>query len=215
MRFAVLTAVILLSACASEGLNMAPPPGVDLSGKWKLNEADSDDPMHLLQIANQQQIQAANAAAHASRGGQQAGYPALAPPATPSMGVLGGSLHWPGKQLEIHQVGGVLTFTSDGKNRICQPGNEKSGRPPHPPRGAHDNQDRDDMPAEREAPPPHCGWFEKTLIFTTRERDDELPPYEERYSITHDGQRLVEEIAFRGGRSSGFVMSRVWDKLPQ
>src|SRR5271169_2616577 len=108
MRVAVLAAVILLmSACASDGLSLAPPSGVDLSGKWKLNEADSDDPMHLLQIANQQQIQAANAGASGGRGGgrggQQGGYPTLAPPATPSMGVLGGSLRWPGKQLEVHQ----------------------------------------------------------------------------------------------------------------
>jgi hypothetical protein len=208
MRVAVLATFILLSACASEGLNRAPPAGVDLSGKWKLNEADSDDPMHLLQIANQQQIQAANAGAGGRGGhGGQGGYPALAPPATPSMGVLGGSLRWPGKQLEIHQVGGVVTFTSDGKNRICQPG-EKHGHP------HHDGSDRDVLPATRDAPPPTCGWFEKTLIITTRDRDDELPPFEERYSVTGNGQRLVEEVAFKSGRSAGFVMSRVWDKLP-
>jgi hypothetical protein len=212
MRVAVLATVILLmSACASDGLSLAPPSGVDLSGKWKLNEADSDDPMHLLQIANQQQIQAANAGASGGRGGhggQQGGYPALAPPATPSMSVLGGSLRWPGKQLEVHQIGGVVTFTSDGKNRVCQPSKEKHG-PRH-----HDDSDRDALPSTRDAPPPSCGWLEKTLIITTRDRDDELPPFEERYSVSDDGHRLVEEVAFRSGRSAGFVMSRVWDKIP-
>jgi hypothetical protein len=209
MRVAVLATVILLNACASNGLNLAPPPGVDFSGKWKLNVADSDDPLHLLQIANQQQIQAANAGGRGGHGGQQGGYPAPTPPATPSMGVLGGSLRWPGNQLEIHQVGGVVTFTSDGKNRICQPGSEKHGHP------HHENSDRDALPATRDAPPPTCGWLEKTLIITTRDRDDELPPFEERYSVTGNGQRLVEEVAFKGGRSAGFVMSRVWDRLPQ
>jgi hypothetical protein len=43
MRIALALAVILLAACASEKLALAPPTGVDLSGIWKLNEADSDD----------------------------------------------------------------------------------------------------------------------------------------------------------------------------
>lgn len=210
MRVAILAAVILVSACASDGLSLVPPPGVNFSGRWKLNEADSDDPLHLLQIANQrtQADAAGTPGGRGGHGGQQPGYPSVAPPATPSMGVLGGSMRWPGNRLEVHQVGGVVTFTSDGKNRVCQPSNEKRG-PRH-----HDSSDRDTLPAARDAPAPTCGWFERTLIITTRDRDDELPPFEERYSVTQDGQRLVEEVAFKSGRSAGFVMSRVWDKLP-
>ncbi len=211
MRVAILATLVLLGGCASEGLKLAPPPGVDFSGHWKLNPADSDDPMHLLQIANGQAQ--GNAGGSGGRGGHgggggQGAYPGAAPPATPSMGVLGGSLRWPGKQLEVHQVGGVVTFTSEGKNRICQPGNEKKG-------SRHgDSSDRDVMPSAREAPAPTCGWLDKTLIITTRDRDDDLPPFEERYSVSQDGQRLVEEVAFKSGRSAGFVMSRVWDKVP-
>jgi hypothetical protein len=33
--------------------------------------------------------------------------------------------------------------------------------------------------------------------------------------LSEDGQRLVEVVAFKGGRSSGFTMSRVWDRLSQ
>jgi hypothetical protein len=211
MRVAILATVILLGGCASDGLNLAPPPGVDFNGHWKLNPADSDDPMHLLQIANgQAQGSAGGSGGRGGHGGGggQTGYPMAAPAATPSMGVLGGTLRWPGKQLEIHQVGGVVTFTSEGKNRICQPNNDKKG-PRH-----GDNSDRDVMPSAREAPPPTCGWLDKTLIITTRDRDDDLPPFEERYSVSQDGQRLVEEVAFKSGRSAGFVMSRVWDKIP-
>ena len=50
MRGAVFAAVIFLSACAAEEQNLAPPPGVDFTGRWKFNADDSDDPMHLLQI---------------------------------------------------------------------------------------------------------------------------------------------------------------------
>ncbi len=211
MRVAILATLVLLGGCASDGLKLAPPPGVDFSGHWKLNPADSDDPMHLLQIANGQAP--GNAGGSGGRGGHgggggQGAYPVATPPATPSVGVLGGSLRWPGKQLEVHQVGGVVTFTSEGKNRICQPSNEKKG-------ARHgDSSDRDVMPSAREAPAPTCGWLDKTLIITTRDRDDDLPPFEERYSVSQDGQRLVEEVAFKSGRSAGFVMSRVWDKTP-
>ena len=44
--------MILLAACASEKLALAPPAGVDFSGSWKLNQADSDDPQRLLEIAS-------------------------------------------------------------------------------------------------------------------------------------------------------------------
>lgn len=208
MRVAILATVVLLGGCASDGLNLAPPPGVDFSGHWKLNPADSDDPMHLLQIANGQQAQGSGGRGGHGGGGAQGALPMAAPPATPSMGVLGGTMRWPGKLLEVHQVGGVVTFTSEGKNRICQPSNEKKG-------SRHGgSSDRDVMPSAREAPPPTCGWLDKTLIISTRDRDDDLPPFEERYSVSQDGQRLVEEVAFKGGRSEGFVMSRVWDKVP-
>src|ERR1700727_3186330 len=60
MRVAFLAAVVFISACASDGLNLAPPPGVDFSGHWQLNVADSDDPVHLLQLANSQAASAAD-----------------------------------------------------------------------------------------------------------------------------------------------------------
>jgi len=95
MRVALLAAVVFISACASEGLRLAPPPGVDFSGQWKLNVADSDDPMHLLQIANAQAAATADntgssgrGGGRGGRGGQGTGYPGLLPPATPSVSVL-------------------------------------------------------------------------------------------------------------------------------
>lgn len=214
MRVAFLAAVVFIGGCASEGQSLAPPAGVDFSGHWKLNVADSDDPLHLLQMANAQAAAAADNTANSGRGGRGGrggmGYPGLVPPATPSVNVLADASRFPGKQLDIKQVGGVLTFTSSGQTRVCQPGEGK--RPHH-----HDNpSDRDaPLPAAREAPPPKCGWLEKTLIVRSSEQDEDRPPFEEHYSISEDGRRLVEEVVFRGGRSSGFTMSRVWDRSPQ
>ena len=216
MRVALLAAVVFVSACASDGLNLAPPAGVDFSGHWQLNVADSDDPMHLLQLANAQAASAADNTGNSGRGGRggrgggpASGYPGLTPPATPSVSALADASRFPGKLLDIKQVGGVLTFASLGQTRVCQPSGAKNSH-------HHSNaSDRDaPLPAAREAPPPKCGWLEKTLIVRSSEQDEDRPPFEEHYSISDDG-RLVEEVIFRGGRSSGFTMSRVWDKSPQ
>ncbi|HMH88227.1 MAG TPA: hypothetical protein VK523_06275 [Steroidobacteraceae bacterium] len=218
MRSAVLAAIIVLSACASDALRSAPPSGVDFTGRWKLNEADSDDPLHLQQTANSEAAaRAGESGSSGGRGGrggrggsQGVGYPGLSPPATPSMGALAEALRFPGKQLELKQVGGVVAFTSDGKNRICQPGDAKKGQ-----RHRSSASDRDaPLPARRDTPPPSCGWSDKTLIVHGNDPDEDRPPYEELYSISEDGQRLVEEVSFRGGRSNGFTLSRVWDRLP-
>ncbi len=218
MRVVILAAIIALSACADESQRLAPPPGVDFTGRWKLNEAESDDPLHLAQAANSQAAGGSgNTGDSGGRGGRGAraggggvGYPALIPPATPGMGVLAEALRFPGKQLEIKQVAGVVAFTSDGRNRICQPSVAKKAPRPH-----RDPTDRDPLPSARDAPPPTCGWLDKTLIVRGgRDLDEDRPPAEEHYSISEDGQRLVEEVSFRGGRSNGFTLSRVWDRLP-
>jgi hypothetical protein len=217
MRSAVLAAIIVLSACAGDRLSSAPPSGVDFTGHWKLNEADSDDPMHLLQTANSQAAAGAQDSGNSGgrggrgrRGGSQGvGNPTFSP-ATPSMGVLAEAVQFPGKRLEIKQVGGVVAFESEGKNRICQPGDAKKVR-----RHRDNSSDRDaPLPARRDTPPPSCGWFEKTLIVHGSDPDEERPPFEEHYSIAEDGQRLIEEVSFKGGRSNGFTLSRVWDRLP-
>jgi hypothetical protein len=223
----MILAVVCLAACASEKLAQAPPVGVDFSGQWKLNEADSDDPQRLAQA----QFNASTASPSTSspsggsggrgggrqgggRGGGGMGAGTPGGPVMPSVTALGDSLRWPGKQLDLKQVAGVVAFTSDGYNRVCQP---TDGAKPHHHHGGSAGRDGSsgrDAPARgREAPPPLCGWEDKTLIVQEAEADDDHAPFEEHYSLSEDGQRLVETVSFRGGRSNGFTLSRVWDRV--
>lgn len=216
MRFVLILAMLGLAACASEKLDQAPPAGVDFSGRWSLNAADSDDPQHLIQAQPDTSSAAAQSGApQGGSGGRGRGggvgdmndFGAPSGGLMPPVGSLGEGLRWPGKQLEIKQVAGVVAFSSDGYNRVCEPqmgslrphhrGNRGSGR---------------DAPRARDAPPPRCGWLDKTLIVQGGDPDDHAP-FEERYSLSGDGRRLVEVVSFKGGRSSGFTMSRVWDRV--
>lgn len=215
MRLTVLAAVTFLSACAGEPQSSAPPAGVDFSGQWKLNAADSDDPTHLAQAASGQAGGTRSGGSGGQgggggRGGGNApglGNPGGIGPSTPPMSALSEALRWPGRGLEIKQAGGILTFTSDGKSRVCQPGgHEKKSH-------HHDPGDRDALPSERDAPPPRCSWSEKTLIVESRDSEEERPSFEEHYSVTADGQRLIEMVSFKGARYNGFTASRVWDRV--
>ena len=220
MRLVVVLSVMCLASCASEEVAQAPPAGVDFSGVWKLDEADSDDAQRLIAAQFSTPTTDQNASPSGGPGGSRGGRgrdsmggmnPGAAGPAMPSVNAMNEGLRWPGKQLEIKQVAAVVAFTSDGMNRICQPG----GR-------AHKHQADDDQsgnssgrdtPSRRDPPPPHCSWEEKTLIVRGGDPDDDHPPFEEHYSLSDNGQRLVEVVSFKGGRSSGFTMSRVWDRV--
>lgn len=229
MRLVVLLAVLGVAACASEKLARMPPSGVDFSGRWTLDEVDSDDPQRLLQAqlnapATQTTDAPSGGGSGGGRGGRRGGsgagpggFGAGGPmgPVMPSVGAISEGLHWPGKQLEIKQVAGVVAFTSDGINLVCEP---SDGRPHRGHHGDADHEGRDDGrdagPRSRDVPPPHCGWLEKTLIVMGGDPDDDHPPFEKQYSLSDGGQQLVEVVSFKGGRSNGFTMSRVWNRSP-
>jgi hypothetical protein len=218
MRFIVVLAVAYLAGCASEKLEQAPPAGVDFSGSWNLNVADSDDPQRLIQAQfNAPAAGQSSTSPSGGRGGRQGGarggaggYSGGAAPVMPSVGLLSDGLRWPGKQLEVKQVAGVVAFISGGINRVCQP--TEPGQRHHPSSGGSAPSGRDAPPRARDAPVAHCGWMEKTLIVRGGDPDEDHPPFEEHYSLSDNGQRLVEVVEFKGGRSSGFTMSRVWDR---
>jgi hypothetical protein len=201
MRVAMLAGACILSACASNGLTPAPPSGVDLSGHWTLDEADSDDAQRLLQS----QLKAATQ--NASGSGQTATRrgaigPTALGPVMPPLLVLDEGLRWPGKDLAIKQSGPVVTFSSGGSVRDCQLKTAKA--PPHPGVATRGRGD---------APPPRCGWDQGTLVVESGEPEEDHPPYEQRFSLSPDHQQLVEVILFRGGRSDGFSASRVWNRV--
>jgi hypothetical protein len=224
MRIALALAVSLLAACASEKLASAPPAGVDFSGTWKLNQADSDDPQRLLQ--NQTEPGRAKASGGGSttggpsrggggspgggRGGKRGGRSsggtgeanAQAPPTPATLRVLGSSLHWPGKDLQIKQVAGTVELASDNLSRTYHPAGAKRYMPTS---GNGEGAQR------RGGLPPFCGWSAKTLVILGGDSEDDRLPVEQHYGISEDGQRLVEVVGIKG-HMDGFTVSRVWDR---
>jgi hypothetical protein len=205
MRIALWMGLCLLAGCASDRLASTAPAGVDLSGSWKLNEAESDDAQRLMQS----QLAAAtqNAAANGQSGSNRRSRNAVAPqgpmgPVMPSVAILDEGLRWPGRNLTIKQAAGVVTFSADGTVRDCNTRETKNTRAPEHSRGRGD------------APPPKSGWDDKALVVESGEQDEGHPPYDQRFTLSSEGDRLVEVVTFRGGASSGFTASRVWDRSP-
>ncbi|HLW25235.1 MAG TPA: hypothetical protein VKT22_12825 [Steroidobacteraceae bacterium] len=221
MRLPTLLMLMLLAACAREELATKPASAVDLSGQWKLNVADSDDPMRLTQAALAAQTAGAGpggttAPTPSGRGQRQAARGGLGPggptgPMLPSVMMLDEALRWPGRELAITQGSGGVTFQSLGRDESCKPGAEQSHAKhvKDDPR-SHDAPDR----GRGDAPPPRCGWDSSTLVVQPRDLEEGHPPYEQAFSLSEDKQRLIEVVTFRGGRSSGFSASRVWDRVP-
>jgi hypothetical protein len=210
-----------MAGCASNQLASIPPTGVDLSGRWTLNFADSDDAQRLMQSQVAAATAGVNAGGSAGGGGRNGGRGGGAMqagptgPAMPSVGVLDESLRWPGKDLTIEQTSEKVVFTSDGGVRFCRPSPHKEGGGHRPsPSGDSGGPHSRDMPSRGrgDAPPPRCGWDERSLVVQSAEPDEDRPPFEQRFSLSDDGQRLVEVVVFRGGRSNGFVASREWDR---
>ena len=204
MRIAMLAGACILAACASNGLNSAPPSGVDLSGHWTLDEADSDDAQRLMQSQLKAATQNASGSGQTpNRRGAGAMGPTAMGPVMPPLLVLDEGLRWPGKDVSIKQSGPVVTFSSGGSVRDCQLKPAKT--PTHSGAATRGRGD---------APPPRCGWDEGTLVVQSGEPEEDHPPYEQRFSLSPGGQQLVEVILFRGGRSDGFSASRVWNRAP-
>jgi hypothetical protein len=229
MRLVLCLTMVLFAGCASEKLRVAPPVGVDFSGRWKLNEADSDDAQRLVQAQFNapapSQSTSGGSGGSGGRGGRQGGrgggmgdgIGGVGGPAMPSVSSMDDGLRWPGKVLEVKQVDGVVAFTSEGINRVCQPLDADKRLRHHRSSSRESGGGRRDRDASmgRDGAPPRCGWEEKTLIVQGGDPDEDRPPFEERYSLSQDRQRLVEVVGFRGGRSNGFTMSRVWDRAGQ
>lgn len=214
---------LLLAGCAHETLEARPPSGVDLSGRWKLNVADSDDPMRLTQAA------LASATASAGPGGTQSpqggggggggrgqrgagpgGFAGPLGPTPPSVMMLDEALRWPGRELTIDQSGTSVTFSSGGRAETCRPGEHSHGAPkPRDDPHSHDAPIR----GRGDAPPPECGWDEAALVLKPRDVEEAHPAFDAAFSLSDDRQRLIEVVTFHSGRSSGFTASRVWDRV--
>jgi len=198
MRAILGLSVLLLAACAGEKLAEAPAAGVDLSGHWKLNVADSDDPQRIggaLSAPSSGNGTAGSGGRRGRGGGAQSPSPAYDPAAagaTLPVSAVSEVLQWPGRDLEIKQVGGVAAFTSDGVNRVYQPTDPGKRKSKHGTKKV-------------------VGWSGNSLIVEV-EPDDDRPKFEEHYELSSDGRRLVQLVLIKSGRLDGFAMSRVWDR---
>jgi anti-sigma factor RsiW len=191
----------LVAACSSEQLALAPAAGVDLSGHWRLNTADSDDPMRLAEMRNASSAAGANAGGQSGgggrrgRGGQSAGAGQLPNgPVIPAVSSIGEALQWPGPDLTVKQSSGVAVFSSDGAERSYQP--------------ARSGKKNDD--GEQQV----VGWDDRSLVVEIKPEDASEAPLTERFQLSADGQRLIQQVTITGGRSTGFSLSRVWDRVP-
>jgi hypothetical protein len=204
MRAILFVVAILAAGCATDRLAELPPAGVDLSGTWRLNIADSDDPMRVGQtIASGSAVSGDNGGQRGGRrrGGGQSGSGQVGGTADPTLGqgaplaitAVSEVLNWPGRDLEIKQLSGVAAFTSNGDNRVYQPGGSAKKKSGHGSRQV-------------------CGWSGSSLVIMV-EPDDDRPMFEEHYQISSDGQRLVQLVLIKSGRMTGFSMSRVWDRV--
>jgi hypothetical protein len=194
-------ALALVAACSSEKLAIAPAVGVDLTGHWRLNTADSDDPMRLAAMRNTSGTANTNAGGQGGggrrgRGGQSAGGSGQLQngPVIPAVSSIGEALQWPGPDLNVKQSRGVAVFSSDGAERTYQPA--LSGKK---------NADGEQQVV---------GWDGRALVVEIRPEEASEAPLTERFQVSADGQRLVQQVTVTGGRSTGFSLSRVWDRVP-
>jgi hypothetical protein len=198
MRITLVLLIALIAGCATDpGLDPAPPPGVDLSGHWRLNVADSDDPLRIPQSIGGASPGVGQRSARGSRnsGSNSPGPVALPVPVPTSL--VADLLRWPGSEIAVRQEGGTVTLDSGGDSRIYQPASGRSR--PVPKRG------------RRSTIPATCGWSGASLVVRV-DADDDQPGYEVRYRLSDDGDRLLQVITMQSGRLSGFTLSRVWDR---
>src|SRR5271166_2466426 len=190
MRVSVVLAVALLAACATEQLATAPPGGVDFSGHWRLDEADSDDPMRLMQSQLASATAGAGPAGSTGRGGPRGGrsgpaaggFAGPAGPLMPSVTTLDEALRWPDKDLTITQGGGAVTLVSHGRSDRCRPTATQPAAPPqHREAPEHGRGD---------VPPPICGWDQKMLVVRSGDPEEDHPQFERRFSVSDDAQQL-------------------------
>jgi hypothetical protein len=207
MRAALLLLIALSAGCATDReLAAAPPPGVDLSGHWRLNVADSDDPLRLTQAFSSGNGMGPQDPGQS--GGQRGGrssrsgarqMPFVQPISIPAT-TMADLLRWPGAEVEVHQDGGAVTFNTDGDSRVYRPGAGSGNAASHAKKKDH-----------RSTAPSPCGWLGPSLVVQVQAEDNQ-PGFDAQYRVSDDGKRLIQVITLQGGRLTGFAMSRVWDR---
>jgi hypothetical protein len=201
MRITLVLLTALIAGCATDPpLDTAPPRGVDLSGHWRLNVADSDDPLRIPQSLGGGAPGGAQRSGRNSRNRSENASGPVALPVQIPTALVAELLRWPGSEIVVRQQGGVATFDSGGDSRVYEPAAARNR-----------SADRAARRGRRSATPATCGWSGASLVVRIVAADDQ-PGYEARYRLSDDGDRLLQVITMQDGRLSGFTLSRVWDR---
>ena len=190
-------------------LASAPPSGVDLSGHWRSTRRTATMRSGSCRVSWRPATAERDAAAArpaTGRGGPRRRGGGRRPNGTGDAAgaVLDEGLRWPGKDV-IDQAVGHRGHLLERRQRPRLPGD--SGQGSRRITGAATR-------GRGDAPPPRCGWDQGTLVVQSGEPEEDRPPYEQRFSLSADGQRLVESSCSRAGARMAFTASRVGSCAP-
>ncbi len=206
---------LAMAGCAR--LATKAPPGVDLSGRWALNEALSDDPQAVMDAQRERMRQRAGRAGPMGggpmsggpmgRGGPMGGgrsghggVPGGGGPSGNRPGAMGGGamsqrmqLPMAAKQMDIQQSAQDLLIESENVSTRYVYGQKSAVSIP---RGTADRQ---------------AGWKGKTFVVETKA--PEGPSTVQRYALNPEGQLIVTtEVS---GRGPSLKLQQVYEHRPQ
>lgn len=195
----VLLLIVAVQGCADR-LALRAPTGVDLSGTWHLNKADSDDPINVMQ--SQMAALGAGAPGFPPGGGPPGGRPppggfAGGAPVGPRIdpAALQRALNWPRETLVIRQQDASIEFDSDGQQRLLRPASRPCVSVPTP----------------RGVVAASCGWSQRSLVIKAESRRRSAPI--EKYALSEDGRRLIQTLLLKGGPGGELKLTRSFDAV--
>jgi hypothetical protein len=212
-------ATALLSGCAGPRVDEAAPPGVNLSGAWKLDHAASDDPQKILDHMREQALKimshpqqpVMSMPTHSGRQGQGQGHasaqnPDSDPDAGPAQPITPGRNFDPLKYSPMAHIirntvarGDFLTIRQGPGEFVLDYGGSKRTFTP----GQHSV-----VSAEGGVGDQTSGW--KGHEYLIEVKGQQAPLVTEEYSLSPDGRQLVAKLHISSGELPAVSLTRVY-----
>ena len=211
-RLLLCTAAGILLGCAGDRFSSEAPPGVSLTGVWRLNRTASDDPQRVLERMRAEAVRSMSrraipAALPRSRGAGTSSAPEDGPPpgeeaASHGAGRADPLLRSPmahvllarlarGESLSVRQTPGEFTLDYGNSRRSFTSGTHSV------------------VSAEGGVADQICGWKGREYVIEVRAQSG--PDVTERYGLTKDGKHLVERLHIAPAELPGVDLTRVYD----